>query len=148
MAVSWIPDISFQTQFPSQHAAAIKRGRLDTAGLYQLQAAEPSKQDTSKKGTNKNRSMNLLCFFSLLCSVEQNVITEGKHPKAMTLQSFREKQQNRETEWEERCKTSVEKKHRTGDLTEVNRYNLSFSLFGIKQTDHPVLFDQGGQLGK
>lgn len=42
-----------------------------------------------KAGDKKEQRHESSASLSLLCSVEQNVITEGNHPKPMMLQSFR-----------------------------------------------------------
>lgn len=68
--MSWILDISFPglVQFPA--CSSSKERQQGSAGLYQLQALETSKQDTSKQGTRKNSGMNhlLLSHFCALWS--------------------------------------------------------------------------------
>ncbi len=69
----------------SQHAAAVKRRSraLPTTSFGDQQTGH------IKAGDKKEQRHESSASLSLLCSVEQNLITEGNHPKPMMLQSFR-----------------------------------------------------------
>lgn len=66
--VSWILDISFPGSVHFPACSSSKERWWDSAGLYQIQALETSKQDTSMQGTRKNRAMNHL-FLSHFCAL-------------------------------------------------------------------------------
>lgn len=79
-----------------------------------------------KAGDKKEQSHESSVSLSLLCSVEQNVITEGNHLKAMMLHSFRK---GTKEGVEDKCKKSVKR----GDITEDNRLTLSFPFYENKE---------------
>lgn len=79
----------FQAWFNSQHAAALKRGSRAQQGSTNYTSFGDQQTGHIKAGNKKEQRHESSASLSLLCSVEQNVITEGNHPKTMMLQSFR-----------------------------------------------------------